>query len=381
MGTGGTKDYTPDEFDRERDHLAAVWTASVDSEKGAVLFEFPSSQLDRGVHLFSQMLRFPLFDYKRLEVEKGNIREEVLRENDSPGTVATNVYKRLLFPDSFRGWKYNLKVIRNISRNELKAWHENFFRPNNTMIAVTGDFKREELIAKLEAKLGDWKKAEVDFSGYQKYEKKFKPGVYYVDINTSQSNIRIGHPGVTRDNPDRYALEVFNRIFGEGFNSILNEKIRSNEGLAYSAGGGFNLDTRGYGAFTMGCATKPETTVRATKMMIDLMKQMMDEKVSEERLNLAKNYLINSFLYEFEDPAMINGSLLSLEYKNLPSDYYLTYRDNISKVTAEDVQRAAKTYLHPDQLTVVIVGNVKKFDKPLTELGKVKEIKLEEESK
>lgn len=381
MGVGGTKDFTPDEFDRERDYLAAAWNTYIDSEKGGVFFEFPSSQLDRGLNLFTQMLRFPLFDHKRLEVEKGNIREEVLRENDDPATVASNTYKRLIYPDYFKGWKYDLKTVKNITRDELKDWHKNFFRPNNTMIAITGDFNREELLKKLDEQLGNWENAPVDFSGYQKFEKKFKPGVYYVDMNMDQSNIRIGHLGVTRDNPDRYALEVFNRIFGEGFNSILNEKIRSNEGLAYSVGGGFSLDMPQYGTFTMGCATKPESTVKAAKMMIDIMKQMMDEKVSEERLNLAKNYLINSFLYEFEDPVQVNRGILALEYNKMPSDYNKDYRENISKVTAEDVQRAAKKYLQPDQLTIVIVGNVKKFDKPLSELGTVHQIKLEDEGK
>lgn len=378
MGLGGTKDFTPDEFDRERDYLAANWNTSIDQEKGGVFFEFPSSQLDRGLNLFTQMLRFPLFDHKRLEVEKGNIREEVLRENDDPGTVASNTYKRLLYPDYFKGWKYDLKTVKNITRNELIALHKNFFRPNNTMIAITGDFNREELLKKLDGKLGDWETAPVNFSGYQKFEKKFKPGVYYVNMDVDQSNIRIGHLGVTRDNPDRYALEVFNRIFGEGFNSILNEKIRSNEGLAYSVGGGFNLDSSQYGTFTMGCATKPESTIKASRMMIDIMKQMMDEKVSDERLNLAKNYLINSFLYEFEDTVQVNRNLLTLEYNKMPADYYKNYRENISKVTAEDVQRVAKKYLMPDELTIVIVGNIKKFDKPLSELGTVKEIKLEE---
>ena len=381
IGLGGTKDFTPDEFDRERDYLAANWNTYIDAEKGGVFFELPSSQLDRGLNLFTQMLRYPTFDNKRLEVEKGNIREEVLRENDDPGTVASKTFKRKLFPDYFEGWKYNLKTVKGITRDDLKARYDNFFRPNNTMIAISGDFNREELLKKLEAKLGDWEKGTVDFSGYQKYEKKFKPGVYYVDMKVDQSSIRIGHLGVSRDNPDRYALEVFNRIFGGGFNSILNEKIRSNEGLAYYVGGGFRLDMKQYGTFTMGCATKPESTIKASRMMIDIMKQMRDEKVSEERLNLAKDYLINSFLYKFEDPIEVNRELLTLEYEKMPADYYKNYRENISKVTAEDVQRVAEKYLQPEQLTIVIVGNVKKFDKPLSELGNVEEIKLEDAGK
>ncbi len=379
MGLGGTKDFTPDEFDRERDYLAANWNTYIDSEKGGVFFEFPSSQLDLGLNLFTQMLRYPLFDQKRLEVEKGNIREEILRENDDPGTVASNTYKRLLYPDYFKGWKYNPKTIKNITRNELKVWYHNFYRPNNTMIAITGDFKRDELLKKLNVKLGDWEKGTVNFSGYQTYEKKFKPGVYYVNMDVDQTSIRIGHLGVSRDNPDRYALEVFNRIFGEGFNCILNEKIRSNEGLAYSVWGGFNLDSPQYGTFTMACATKPDSTVKAAKMMMDIMKQMTEEKVSEERLNLAKNFLVNSFLYQFEDNVQVNRELMMLEYEKMPSDYYKNYRENISKVTAEDVQRVAKKYLMPDQLTIVITGNAKKFDKPLSELGPVTEIKLEED--
>ncbi len=206
---------------------------------------------------------------------------------------------------------------------------------------------------------------------------KFRPGVYEIKKDINQGYIAIGQFGIKRDNPDRFAVSLLNYILGGGsFTSRLTSKVRSDEGLAYHVGSTYDTDSRDFGTFDAECQTKCATTYKAISLMTDEIKKIRDQGVTEQELKEARDAVINRFVFTFDNAGKIVNNLMSLEFNGLPMDYYKGLLDNYRKLTVADINRVAKEYLKPEQMTYVVVGMPDKFEKPLDEFGKVQVIEL-----
>lgn len=186
-----------------------------------------------------------------------------------------------------------------------------------------------------------------------------QPGVYVVDKDdVNQGRVVIGHHGAMRDNPDRYALMVMNDILGGGgFTSRLLTRIRSDEGLAYSAYSSFGLGTYYPGVFRVSFQSRSETVARATAIVLEEIDRIRTETVSEAELRTTKASFIDTFSRNFSSPASTAGLFADDEYTGRDPGYLLTYRDSISAVSGDDVQRVAREYLDPDRLVILVVGD------------------------
>jgi predicted Zn-dependent peptidase len=265
-----------------------------------------------------------------------------------------------------------VETVGRITREDLLAFHSKYYHPNNVMLGVSGDFRKADLIPRLEKAFAAWKPATVQLPEVQKTNPDFKPGVYLVSKDVSQSTIRIGHVGIERHNPDQYAVAVMNEIFGAGtFTSRLGTEVRSNQGLAYAVFGSVIEGLNG-GMFLTVCQTKAETTA----LMKDIIARMQTEPIQDREMEDARNSLINSFIFKYASPAQIVNQKVSLKYDGYPDDYLETYLDRIQKVTKEDVLRVAKKYIHPDALAIFALGKPEKFDRPMAEFGPVTQITL-----
>lgn len=158
----------------------------------------------------------------------------------------------------------------------------------------------------------------------------------------------------------------------------MTSKVRSDEGLAYSVRSSFDTGSKDYGTFSASCQTKVGSTHRAIELMLEEIKKIQEGLVAEEELQTAKEAYINKYVFNFTDPMSILSQLMYIEYNDRPKDYLQTYLDNVRKVTREDVLRVAKRYLEPEGLTLLVVGDIPKFDKPLDDFGDVTVIPLEE---
>ena len=203
------------------------------------------------------------------------------------------------------------------------------------------------------------------------------PEILFVRKDVSQSVIRMGELGIDKNNPDLYALRVMDYILGGGFTSRLVQEIRSNQGLAYNVDSSLDVGRRFIGTFGAETETKSETTVKAITMMRSIIAGMTAVPVSDQELALAKDAIVNSFMFGFTKPDVVVNQQARLEFFGYPARYLENYRDNIARVSRDDVLRVARKYLHPDRMSLVVVGNDKKFDKPLTTLGPVREVKPE----
>ena len=186
----------------------------------------------------------------------------------------------------------------------------------------------------------------------------------------SQTTIRIGDVGLTKDNPDQYAVRVMNFILGGGgFNSRLMQEVRSNRGLAYSVYSYFQIGRRLPGPFIAGTETRNASVPQVLGLMRNIMDHLRDNPVSEEELRIARESLVNSFVFGFDDSHAVVSQQMRLDFFGYPDDYLQGYRARIAAVTAADVQRVAKRYLHPERQQIVLVGDAEVFVEDLQSFG------------
>ena len=189
----------------------------------------------------------------------------------------------------------------------------------------------------------------------------------------NQSNVRMVAPGTDRHNPDYFAIEVFNEVLGGGFSSRLVQDIRTAQGLAYSVGGGIGtaFDHPGVTRFVLG--TKSESTVESIQALYNDLDELQKKPITEDEIKRAKDSILNSFIFNFDTPDKVLRERMAYEFYGYPLNFLEQYRAGIEKATVADVNRVAAKYLHKDQLAVLVVGNPKDFDKPLSALGPVKQ--------
>ncbi|MCM2271616.1 MAG: insulinase family protein [candidate division Zixibacteria bacterium] len=379
MRTGGSTSISGDSLNILLEYAGAMLETRIGDEFGTASLSVLSKDLDLGLKLWADLLRNPAFPADKLELAKVDIRNSIKRRNDDPGSVTNRYFNHLIYGDHPNGRILEWASIKAITPEDLFAYHRMYFVPNNMIVGIAGDFRKDELIAKLNALVGDWQKSETIPAAPPEVIFGVKPGVYEVLKDVNQANIRIGQMGIRRDNPDRYAISLMNYILGGGsFTSRLTSRVRSDEGLAYRAGSSFDIDSRDYGVFAAFCQTKSSTCYKATKIIMEEISKIRAEGATQDELDEARNAAINRFVFNFDTSGRIIQNLISLEYNGYPTDYYDTYIDNVSRVTLADIKSVAEKYFDPSQMTFVVVGKPETFDKPLSEFGQVTTIELTE---
>ncbi|TGU73992.1 insulinase family protein [Geomonas terrae] len=376
LRSGGTLKTPADKLDRELEFMASSIEAGINSDNASVSFSTLSKNLDRTLALFAEVVREPAFDPERVELAKNHALEGIRRQNDDPKGIAGRELARAIYAGHPLGRIPTIATVNAITRQDMIDYHRRFFYPANMIVAVSGDFDREELLKRLERLFGDWPNQTAPFPAVPAPGEEMTPAVLHVQKEVNQSVIRMGHLGIDKNNPDLYALKVMEYILGGGFTSRLTQEIRSNQGLAYNVDAYFEVGRRFKGPFIAETETKVDSTARTIKLLESIITGMTQSEVSEAELKLAKDSIINSFIFAFEKSSSVVTQQARLEFYGYPKGYLENYRDNIARVTRADVLRVAKKYLAPENMKLVVVGDQKKFDQPLSTFGKVQEIKL-----
>ncbi|MCF6148350.1 MAG: insulinase family protein [Candidatus Kuenenia sp.] len=379
--SGGTKSMPPDKMNEELEFMAASVETSIGRESGSASLSVLKKDLDKGLKIFADILRNPAFPEDKIRMKKDEAIESIRRENDRPQQIAGREFRKIIYENIHpysRRVDGTLESIEKITRKDMIAFHKNFFRPNNIILGISGDFDKKTMIEKLNEVFKGWKKEDIDFPEVPKVKNELNKSVNYVSKDINQANVIMGHLGIHRKSPDYFPIEIMNFILGgSGFTARITSRIRSDEGLAYSAFSNFQT-SQDLGIFYVMCQTKLNSTHRAISIALEEIEKMRSTLVDNEELMHAKETIVNQFVFRFTTSASIVAQMVDIEYEGLPLDYLETYVDNIQAVTIEDIQRVAKKYLHPDKISILVVGNKDKFDKPLDTFGKVNEIALEQ---
>ncbi|MEK6281158.1 MAG: pitrilysin family protein [Acidobacteriota bacterium] len=379
MRAGGTTSKTAEEFDEAADFLAAQIGSGIGGTQGNANVNLLAKDVDQGLALYFDMLKNPRFQEDRIKLAKSQILQNMERRNDSTTTIEGREWSRLMYgSDHFSTRETTKASIDSITREDMVAFHQKYYQPGGFIFAISGDFNTKDMLAKLETAMKGWPVNKTAVPVVPKPTAVPVAGVYTVhkaDVN--QGRVSIGHTGAMRDNPDAYAIEIMNDILGGGgFTSRITSRVRSDEGLAYSAGSSFGMGTYYPGVFRAAFQSKNPTTSQAIEIIMEEVTRVRTSKVSAEELETAKNSIIEFFPRIFATAAQIAGTFAGDEYTKRRPDYWATYRDRIRAVTAEDVQRVAEKYLQPDKMVILVVGNIDEItkgnpDKPQYTLTKI----------
>lgn len=377
MRSGGAGGAAPEKMDDELEFMASSVESGIDSDMGTVSLTSLKKNFSRTLQIFTDVLLRPDFSEKRVEIARSQMVESLRRQNDDPKEIADREIIRAIYAGHPLGEVPTFRSVSAITRQDLIDFHHRYFRVDNMILAVSGDFDRSELLAELNSAFPPEKNRNtLLLPEVPQPRQKFQGEVLYGRKDAGQTVIRMGHLGLTKDTPDLYAVRLLDYILGGSFTSRLTMEIRTNQGLAYSVGSRFDIGRRFTGSFIAETETKAWSTVKTIGLMKDIITRLTKEPVSDGELNAAREYMINSFMFGFTSPASIVTQRARLEYYGYPDGYLEKYRDNIARVTKTDILNVARKYLHPDAFKLVVVGDAAKFDRPLSTLGDVKELDL-----
>jgi zinc protease len=361
MRAGGTAHYKAEAFDEEADFLAAEISSSASGFLGNASINFMAKDTEKSLELFFDMLRNPAFQQDRLDLLKSQQLQAIERRNDNTDEIEGREWNRLMRGDKhFTSILSTKDSIASVSREDLIEFHKKYYHPSNFIFAVSGDFKSVEMKAMLEKMLAGWPDSGPNQTKVPKPDFVLNPGLYLVnkpDVN--QARVSIGHLGILRGNPDELTVDIMNEILGGGgFTSHIFSKVRTDEGLAYSAGSSLSAGVYYEGLFRAAFQSKSATAAQAAQIVLDEIERMRSTKVTAEELEIQKNQAIEVFPRYFASAGAIAGTFASDEFTGRDPKYWETYRDKIKAITVDDIQRVAREYLHPDKLVILAVGNV-----------------------
>jgi zinc protease len=375
--TGGTKTETGDQLDDYLEIRAAKVETDANDDSTTISLSCLKEDFNDVFRIFSNLLREPEFREDKLDLAKRESFDSISRRNDEPRQIAGREAAMLAYG---RNNPYSripeYSTIASVTRQDLLDWHGTYVHPNNIIIGIVGDFDSAQMESTLRNAFGSWQKG----PAAKKPEIRFdsaKPGYYLVKKeDVDQSNIRMVELGTTRDNPDFYAIQVFNEVFSGGFSSRLIQSIRTAQGLAYAVSGGIGTRFDHPGILQLAMGTKSGTTVEAIQSLYDQIEELKSKPVSDAEIARAKDSILNAFVFNFDTPDKILRERMAYEFYGYPADFLERFRAGIEKVTTADVARVIPKYLHKDQLAVLVVGNPAGFDKPLSSLGPVTDVDI-----
>ena len=370
MRAGGTDRQTPDQVDEALEFMPAQVSLGAGDDMLSGSVSAVKDKFPEALRIFAAMLRAPRFDSSRLEVEKARVIEDIRRRWDDPADVAELNFRRLVYGTASPWARLPTEdSVTHIGRDDLVEFHRVYIHPNNAVLGVAGDFDGKAMKKLLEETFRGWSQAKVTPPPVPKIKDEIPAGVHLVARPVTQSHVEIGHLGVNRFDPDKFAIKILNFILGEGgFTSRLVKEVRSNRGLAYSVGGGVGLDSD-RGLFQISCSTKAASTVEAIDLIRTILRQMREDGPTEQEVKDAKEASINSFVFSVDGTVRFMQTFLYYDFYNYPPDFLQSYRDNLAKVTREQVHEAARKHINPDRLVVLVVGNDAVFARPLQSLG------------
>lgn len=373
LRTGGTASMTGDALDSFLESRAAYMDSGIGGEAGYAGMNCLKGDFPDVFKVFAEMLRHPAFAQDKIHLAKIQADAAIARRNDNVRAIARREIALLVYgKDSPLASLEEYATIAAITRDDLVAWHDRYYVPNDMYLGVTGDFDPKEMRKTIERTFGDWRKGKAFVPGPIAYRKAPNPGVYFIEKpDVTQASIAMAHLGIEQSNPDYFAAQVMNEILGGGFSGRLMNEIRTKKGLAYGVGGGLGAAFIHPGLMRLSMQTKSASVFDAIAALKDEVRGIITRPPTAEEMRQAKDSILNSFIFNYDSRAGILAQQMAYAYFGLPSDYLDRYRSNIEKVTKDDVVRVASKYVHPDHLTLLIVGRKADFPKPLDTLGKV----------
>jgi zinc protease len=365
----GTKTKTGDELSNAMQLLGSTVNVSVTGESGSIGFTAIKDKVEGMLALLADMLVNPSFPADALERYRGQRLVQLQQDRDRTDYLASIAFPKVVYSVAHPyGRTTSETSIKAITRDDLIAFHRQYFQPGRAIIMVVGDVNPAAVKQTIERGLASWPAAGARPTfNYPAIPTPKATTIYLVDKpGAEQSSFQLGLAGPPRNTPDYYALRVMSQIFGELFQSRLNANIREQKGYSYGVYSNLGFG-RGPGAISMGGDIK---TAQTDSALVEFIKEIRgirgDRAITDDELSAGKAALTQSLPERFSSVGAVSSAIREIYVEGLPKDYYQRFVDAVNAVTKDDVVRVARKYLDPDHLAIVIVGDRKTIEAPLT---------------
>jgi zinc protease len=320
--------------------------------------------------LMSDVVMRPTFAQEEIDRQRQQAFSALKVAAEDPESVADRVIDRLIYgfhPYGMPG-SGTQESLSGLTRADFVAFHKSYFVPNNALIAVVGDIPPAEAMAGLEKYFGKWAPGEVPAPSVTDPPDATRRVIVVDKKDAVQTEIRVGHIAIPRKHNDFEAIDQAVKILGgEGANR-LQQVLRSQKQLTYGASA--DLDTYKWsGAVIAETDTQTANTAEALRVVVDEFTRLQRERVNDGELEGAQDYMVGHFPLTIEVPDAIATQVLNQLFYELPVDELPRYRERILKVTPDEIQRVARWFIRPSQLSVVLVGDADKFVNDLKGVG------------
>ncbi|MBV9146730.1 MAG: insulinase family protein [Acidobacteria bacterium] len=375
--TGGTEQKTGDQLDDELEAIAAHVETGGGVDTTSVSLNCLKENFDQVFADFLDVLEHPAFREDKIELAKRRLHTGISRRNDEIESIASREVAILGYgANSPYGREMQYWTVDAVTRQDLVEWHKKHFAPNNIIFGIVGDFDSKQMEARLREAFGklprgtEYDPPKIPVSGP-------KPGIYLAEKDdVNQSDISMIGLGIRRDNPDYFAVRVMNEIFGGGFSSRLFKHLRSDKALAYEVGGGVGAGYNHPALIDISMGTKSASTAKAIDALYQEVDDLLTKPPTDQELKQAKDSILNGFVFAYDSPEKILNEQLTYELYGYPADFLERFRSAVEKVSTADVSRVAHKYIEKRKLAVLVVGNPKEFDKPLSSFGAVTKLDI-----
>jgi zinc protease len=377
----GTKTRSSLQIAGELAEIGASLVSGGERESTTVSLTTLTRHLDRGLELYADVILNPIFpesELRRLKLQR--LAQLKARYDDAEQTAAA-VFPRLIYGLEHSYGRPDMgtsESVESITRDDAVSFYERIMVPGNATMIIVGDVQPDTIAATIEARLQAWKPGPLPESPSTSPPKSPPaPAVYLIDKKgAAQSVLKVGRIGAARKSPDFFSLRVMNAVLGGQFASRLNLNLREDKGYSYGADSSFSF-TRGPGPFE---ATATVQTAVTKESLAEIMKELTEingkRPVTDAELAFAKQGIIQGFPSRFETTFGVAGQFAVVVSNDLPVDELVHYQERIEAVTKHDVDRVAREYITPGTMSILIVGDQSKIEKPLRSLPFVKAIEL-----
>lgn len=374
MITRGTDRHNAAELAEILDRHAITLDGSAAMDVASVNASCLTEHANLAAGLMAEVVRrstFPEDEFAILQQQQIN---QLRVKMERPSYLADREFRKLVFGNhpyarSPMGW---LDDMEKLTAKDAAAWWRKFVRPQTSVLYIAGDLSPAAAFELAGKAFGDW---EVDGPVPQvttpALPEPAETRIFLVDRpGLVQSEIRLGHVGITRKHDDYFTSRVLTQIFGGAFNSRLMQSLRIDKGLTYGVGGSFIANRFG-GEFRVRTFTKAASTAQAVEAVLEQIRILASTEPTAEELGIARSYLTGSLAVSRETPQAFVNDLWKIDYCELPEDYYQQYLQGVKQTTARDITRVAKELIHPDRLTILVVGDAKVVQADLEKIAPV----------
>lgn len=374
---GGTSKYTPLEITNLLETNAIDISFQDEDEIYRIDISFLSNLTEIALQLIEEILFRPRFDEQVMKLEIERVLDNFKRTMETPNSALFYLEKYVLFPGHPASRYSDIEKFRNLKRERLFEIHRIFIQPKNMIISVIGDFNKDEFKNQIETIFNEKYNNDKELV-LKDFKPMLKNKIFFYNLRIPQGYIMIIHEGEKGYSDDFFDLTLMNDILGSGgFTSRIVSKVRNEKGLAYSTWGYYDKLNLFKGSFNAFSATKSDAVYDAIYYILEEMKRIKKEKVTEKELRIAKESLINGTISRLGNPYNFMQRIAGLELYNRPLDFYSKYVENVKKVNIDGVLNAANRYLKPDDISIIIVGDKTKIDTlKLKEFGEIQFIEI-----